>query len=473
MNQLKSNRLESLLGSLYQRINYERQSKVASDHFKLQNMRSFLERLGDPHLKYPVVHVAGTKGKGSVTTMIGQILKSSGRCTGIYVSPHLETINQRMIIDGQMITDEQLEHVLAEIEPVAQQLDREAEENDRPKLTFFEMMTAAAFCFFRQQKVEAAVLEVGVGGRLDSTNVCQPLVSVITNVSFDHTRILGSTLDKIAREKAGIIKPKVQVISGVEEPLAAKVISEVATDNGATLSELNRDFGIVTDPHSESFGVQGCISGQSFEIDQIQLSLLGRHQQNNAAVAVAAIEALNLQGWNVPNDQIRSGLAEASLPGRTEVISRQPFVIMDIAHNVASVQALVDTLHMVPEWNSSTRRTLIFATSGDKDVPGMLRPLLNTFERVILTQFQNNPRGKPVEKLVAIAHASCRASADDFESSPRLPEIQVCRQPADAWQAAITGIAHDQTICIAGSAFLVAELRPVVLQWVSGSNSLS
>ena len=244
MNKPKSSQIESQLALLYGRINYERQLKVTPKHFKLRNMREFLQRLGNPHLEYPVIHVAGTKGKGSVATMVGQILTSAGHQTGVYTSPHLETIHQRMAIDGAMISDDQLVEVLLDIGPVADQMDREAAADNRRPLTFFEVTTAAAFCFFAKQKTDAVVMEVGLGGRLDSTNVCQPLVSVITNISHDHTKQLGTTLDKIAFEKAGIIKPMVPVICGATDPEAKAVIAKVAADQHSPLFLYEDDFFI-------------------------------------------------------------------------------------------------------------------------------------------------------------------------------------------------------------------------------------
>jgi dihydrofolate synthase/folylpolyglutamate synthase len=220
--------LSKILDKLYGRINYERQVRVSPTGFRLDKMRELLDRLGNPQSAWPAIHVAGTKGKGSVTTMVGSILTTSGFRTGVYTSPHLEKINQRMAVDGQVISDTQLLAVLAEMGPAIEAMDQEAARKNGNELTFFEITTAAAMLFFAQQSVDYAVLEVGLGGRLDSTNVCEPAVCVITNISLDHTRQLGNTIGKIAREKAGIIKPEVPVISGAIQPDAAAAIAEVA-----------------------------------------------------------------------------------------------------------------------------------------------------------------------------------------------------------------------------------------------------
>jgi len=237
--------MDQYLAKLYSRINYERQVRVEPQHFKLNNIRELLRRIDAPHLEYPVVHVAGTKGKGSVATMIAEILTASGRKTGLFTSPHLLRINERIIVGGQSISDLDFEAVLESLAPIIKTMDQISEEirsaatssenktcpvakqhapiTAKP-LTFFEIITAAAMLHFANQNCDAVVLEVGLGGRLDSTNVCEPAATVITNISVDHTRQLGKTIDKIAFEKAGIIKPNVPVISGATAPEAAKVI---------------------------------------------------------------------------------------------------------------------------------------------------------------------------------------------------------------------------------------------------------
>ncbi len=457
MNQFPLNPLDAQLAALFSRINYERQLKVTPRSFKLQNMREFLRRLGDPHLRCPVVHVAGTKGKGSVATMVGQILMTSGRRTGVYVSPHLETINQRMVLDGQTITDDQLLETLQQIEPVAHEMDREANDDDRRKLTFFEVTTAAAFCFFANQRADAVVLEVGLGGRLDSTNVCHPLVSVITNISFDHTKQLGNTLALIAGEKAGIIKRNTPVVSGALAPEAAEVIARVAADNESQLLLLNRDFHVHHSMQGAPFSVTGTIGGQRFELDNLTLGLLGTHQQTNAGLAIAVAKLLNCSNWQISDDQIRSGLAQAQLAGRTEIVSRRPTVMVDIAHNPASVLALVATLAEVPEWKSSRRKILIMAVSREKEAEAMLLPLLKIFDEVIFTKYQNNPRGRAAEELLQMAETICA-----HEKIQTTAKFSIQSTPLEAWNAAVAISGESDFICIAGSAFLVAELRRIV-----------
>ena len=207
MNESTDPKFTRQLSDLYQRVNYERQSNAGPRSFKLQTMHDLMHRLGHPHQSAPVVHVAGTKGKGSVSKMTGEILRHAGLKIGIYSSPHLERINQRIAINDELITDDQLSEVFDQIQPAIEALDEEFATRNERGLTFFEIITAAGFQHFANQKVDAIVLEVGLGGRLDSTNVCQPAVSIITNISLDHVKQLGDTIAKIAAEKAGIIKP--------------------------------------------------------------------------------------------------------------------------------------------------------------------------------------------------------------------------------------------------------------------------
>lgn len=483
MNQPKAETahpIESHLATLYGRINYERQMPATPEHFKLRNMKEILRRLENPHLKYPVIHVAGTKGKGSVCTLMGQVLTQSGRRTGVYTSPHLERINQRIAIDGQPISDDQLVEVLSSLEPVIQQMDVEAATNQTRPLTFFEVMTAAAFFHFAKQQCEAVVLEVGLGGRLDSTNVCQPDLSIITNISIDHTKQLGSTVDKIAFEKAGIIKSTVPVVSGATDPLAASVINDVASQRKSPLIVLGHDFevlesneishpvgrdvGFVCQGEFEVLDENGQASTVDFSKQNLSINLLGRHQRINAAIVVAATQVLVAAGWGISDDAIKTGLAKATLSGRTEMICQRPVIIVDMAHNVASILALVETLNEIPGWSSSQNRTLIFATSRDKDAPGMLRPLLKSFDRVLLTKFQNNPRGRCQQELLQFA---CAIKDELAAQTIKSAELEVFPTPEDAWAYVLnSGLATKQMICVSGSAFLIAEMRGQILQSV-------
>ncbi len=283
--------------------------------------------------------------------------------------------------------------------------------------TYFEIVTAMALCHFARRRVDAAVLEVGLGGRLDSTNVCTPCVSIITSISFDHTKQLGGTLAAIAAEKAGIIKPGVPVISGVVAEEPREVIRRIARQNGCRLVELGVDFDFDYHPprHLERAASPARFDFVKPRPSVAELSqhvprpmvaalhadrLIGRHQAANAAVALATVEELRRAGWTIPEAAIRRGLAEVAWPARVEVVARRPAVVLDAAHNAASIAALVETLD---ESFSVGRRLLVFATTQEKDLRGMLQRLLGRFDHVIFTRYLNNPRGVPPEELQALA----------------------------------------------------------------------
>lgn len=489
--------LPQLLEKLYSRINYERQSpgQTAVDELKLQNMVGLLGRLGNPQLRYPVIHIAGTKGKGSVSVMIGQVLTESGRRTGVYSSPHLETINQRIAINGRPVSDSDLAGTLAEVEQAASLLDADnASLGDYRTVTFFEAITATAFLYFARQQVDAVVLEVGMGGRLDSTNVCQPVLAIITSISFDHTQHLGNTLAKIAAEKGGIIKTGIPVISGVTADEPAQVIAAIANRQEAPLIQLGRDFHFCSGrnrpqpPPPQKLPGDQPASGQDFSFvpeensDQqespnrgpanefsvwfeppqsragffgIRPRLVGPHQHHNGAICVAACEILNDLGWQLSPQAVCRGIETAFLPGRTEKVQTNPAVVLDVAHNPASIEALVETLQLFPEWLQSSRKILVLAISKDKDHRTMLELLLPHFDRVILTQFLNNPRSRDPLSLLELAGRLCQREGWQIE-------LQVAQSPSEAYRQALQQVDNKGFICIAGSVYLIAELRQTV-----------
>jgi len=321
--------------------------------------------------------------------------------------------------------------------------------------TYFEIVTALALARFAHCRVDAAVLEVGMGGRLDSTNVCQPLVSVITSISFDHTQQLGNTLAAIAGEKAGIIKSRVPVVSGVLAPDAREVVAAVAQRHDCRLVQLARDFDCDYQPprQLEIAPALARMSFRNFEqgsegtLADLELSLAGAHQAANAAVAMATLGELARLGWKIRESAIRKGLAEVRWPARVEVISRRPTVVLDAAHNVASIEALA---RVVEESFSPSPRLLVFATTRDKDVRGMLGVLLPAFDEVIFTRYWQNPRGVAPEELAAIAG----------EISPTA--AHVCADSATAWGLAARIARREHLICITGSFFIAAEMRAAI-----------
>jgi dihydrofolate synthase/folylpolyglutamate synthase len=428
----------------YSLIDYERKQPRPGE-LKLDRMRNLLRFLGDPHRDLRIVHIAGSKGKGSTAAMLAAILRRSGYRTGLFTSPHLCRVEERFNIDGQPISSEELSAALRDI--------REAMET-RPLegLTFFEVATAAGFLHFRRRRCDAVVLEVGLGGRFDATNVCRPAVSVITSISFDHTELLGNHLAKIAAEKAGIVKPQRPCVSGATAPEARAVIERICRERRAPLRQLDVDVryryepGHVLSDETQSLRVEVTTAVRRWQ--PLQVNLLGEHQAANAAVAVATVEVLRGEGWHIPDAAVAAGLAGVDWPARMEVVGRHPLVVLDCAHNVASAKAVVDTLAAS---FSARRRLLIFAGSGDKDIPGIFRTLAPHFAGVWLTRYTENPRAVPPERLKEIWHEAGGVPA------------ATAATPAEAWRQARAAAGPDDLICITGSVFLAGELRALIV----------
>lgn len=403
------------------RINYE--SRSANPHdLKLERMCILLQLLGNPHERLRIIHIAGTKGKGSTAAMLASILQHAGYRVGVLTSPHMVHVEERIQIDGVKISRNELTHLLNEVRVHVDRLDQEP----LPGPTFFEINTALAFLHFLRRRVDIAIIEVGLGGRFDSTNVCHPLVSVITSIGHDHIQQLGSTLESIAFQKAGIIKAGVPIVSGVSQLVAQQTIQAVAESVQVPVIQA--------------------------EVNRIrELAMLGPHQQNNAAVASATIEVLRQQGWHIPNNALESGLRSARIPARIEVIRRLPTVILDCGHNVPSIEALIATLQ--EDFPTLQRRWVVLACSVDKQYREMVRCLADYFTDFILTRYLNNPRSLAPEQLV-----------DLLKSMPGQCRYEIQPTPQSAWNAALLNATQDELICITGSMFLAGELMHVVYQ---------
>lgn len=454
--------LDFLLG----RINYERVAVLpyGERQLKLDRMRTLLCRLGNPDAGMRIVHIAGTKGKGSTSALLAAMLHAAGYDVGVYSSPHLERLEERFCVNGVAATADELVALVDRIRPVVEQMDAATAATGDPSQqpTFFELTTALALMHFADRQVDLVVLEVGLGGRLDSTNVCQPAVTVVTSISLDHTRQLGDTTAKIAAEKGGIIKPGVPLVLGPLNDDAHAVLIDMARNHGSRTIEPSRDYRFAYRPPHEVDGhasageldFWAADAAEPFELRSASLRLLGRHQAANAAISLATALELRRQGCLISSAAMSAGLAAATLPGRIEVIGRRPTVVLDVAHNVASIAALVESLQ---ESFAARRRTLVFAASKDKDVPGMLRVLLPHFQRVIATEFQENPRAVPAEQILAWSR----------QELARLPlhensiSLEACPTPVEAWTHARRGLAENDLVCITGSFFIAAELRPL------------
>ncbi len=466
---------ESAVDFLNGRIDYERlhADSLTQRNFKLDRMKYLLNLVGNPQESIPVVHVAGTKGKGSTVAMISEMLLAAGLRVGSFTSPHISSFTERMTVAGSPPTSDQFVALVNKIKPHIDHMDSLP---GAMKPTFFEICTALAWLHFVACDVQMGVFEVGLGGRLDSTNICNPQVCVITNISFDHTALLGNTLASIASEKAGIVKPGCPVVSGVLEEESRQVIVEKCKQSNAPLFQLNEDFTFhVNETANSILSGEGQVSriednradhgtdrsdatiDVEFETKRyagLRVALRGQHQQKNAALAIAAVHLLRKRGWDISDSAIESGLGRVRLPLRFEVVKQQPIAILDAAHNAASIQAVVDTLN---NEYAEPERVLIFAATRGKDVDEMLRILLPQFSRVILTAYENNPRALPLDKLAEIT-----TSILD-ENSSRQPRIDVVEGSENAWQMAKQSVHGNAVICVTGSFFIAAEMRQLLL----------
>lgn len=438
------------LDFLYRRINYEQlpREQYSAAGFKLDRMQALLDRLGNPEREFPAIHIAGTKGKGSTAAIAAAVLESAGYRVGLFTSPHLTRFEERMRVNGVELPSEDVVRLVREVAATADALAAEGPDR-RP--TFFEVTTAMAWLYFRQAGAELVVLEVGLGGRLDATNICCPAATVITSISRDHTPLLGNTLAEIAREKAGIIKPHVPVISGVVDEPAAGVIAQCADSAGAPLYTLGQHIVCTDVARADADSVlphwRARIRTPWREHPPQRIPLVGQHQIANTALALAAVDFVTLHRKRPTDASIADGLRTIRWPLRIELLRKSPLVVADAAHNTASMAALVATLRSL----TPRRRIAVFAVARDKDIADMLQIAGGYFDHLILTQFTNNPRATPVGELAEIARQL------------GIPSFAIEPSPQEAWNTAIASANPQDLICITGSFFLGAELREVIL----------
>lgn len=441
---------------LYGRLNYEwlGMPRVPAE-LKLGRMRRLLRRLGDPHLGLPIVHIAGTKGKGSTAAMMAATLSAAGVRTGLYSSPHLHRLEERFLIDGQPAAPDEVVALVDEVREAVDRVECEDVRCQECRLTFFEITTAMGLLHFARRKVGAVVLEVGMGGRLDSTNVVHPLLSIITSISFDHTRQLGNTLAAIAGEKAGILKRGRPAVSGERAGEAREAIRRVSAQRHCRLRELGADFeyeAIAPDlPVTRPTPFRVSVRTWRTDWGTFSLPLLGPHQAHNAAVALAGFDILAEvePRLAVGPDDVTRGFAALKWPARVEILGHRPLLVIDGAHNGASAEALAETLRACfPDG----RRTLVFGTTRDKDLRGQIQALLPLFDEVIATRYVENPRSLSPETVVSAVLMLGGRTA------------HIAADPAEALELAQSLTPPDGLICVTGSLFLAAEARAVVLK---------
>ena len=404
-------------------------------NFDLRRMAELLQRAGNPHLTSPAIHVAGTKGKGSTAAMIASTLSAAGYRTGLYTSPHLHTFRERITIDGEMITEEEFSALTQRLQPEVDEVNRR---HNYGELTTFEILTALAFAFFRERRVDFQVLEVGLGGRLDATNVVTPQLSVITSISLDHAAVLGDSLAEIAREKAGIIKPGTLVVSAPQPREAQGVIEEVCHQNRAGLIVVGRGVTwrkLTSDLAGQSFEVKGKAGSY-----QLTIPLLGGHQLENASTAVAALEALGIGA-----DDIARGLAQVRWPGRLEILRHEPLFLVDGAHNADSARRLREA---IGEYLTFDRLILIAGASSDKDIAGIVGELAPLSSLIIVTRSRHPRALAPALLLEELERQGAKGEMAESVSSAVERALAIAK-PGDL-------------ICATGSLFVAAEAREYI-----------
>lgn len=419
------------LAYIYSYTNYERKGlpKYTLSNYDLARISTLLDGLSNPHREFRSLLIAGTKGKGSTAAFSESMLRAAGYRTGLYTSPHLHTFRERIQIEGELISEAEVVRLVQLLQPYLEAI---------PGLTAFEVITAMAFFAFAEAQVDLAVLEVGLGGRLDATNVSNPLVAVITSISYDHTQLLGDTLSLIAREKAGIIRPGALVISAPQVPEAMTMIEEVCFGRHAELIVVGED------EYRWQPG-RATLRGQSFELrgERCSIPLLGRHQLANATTAWAAMDGMERRaGVSVPVAARQKGLQTTRWPGRLEILGDAPYVVVDSAHNGDSAGKLRTALQ---DFFPGHRVILVFGASADHPFADSLRELLPAVDQTFLTQ-SRHPRAASPELLVQTAEAlGYRASI-----VPTVPQ---------ALDAALENARPTDLVCLTGSIFTVADAR--------------
>jgi dihydrofolate synthase/folylpolyglutamate synthase len=407
-------------------------------NFDLDRMRLLLKKLGNPQDQFKSVHVAGTKGKGSTCTMTSDMLKACGYKVGLYTSPHLCDIRERIQINGEMISQADFARLIRMVEPLVARI--------KPMPTFFDVMTAIAFKYFAEHKVEIAVVETGLGGRLDSTNVIKPEVTAITSISKDHMQQLGHTLPKIAEEKAGIFKHGIPALTVTQDPAVEDVLRRQAEKVGAPFDVCGKTIEFsyrfessrMLGPHNRI-----CLTTPNSKFEHLAVPLIGEHQAINCGLALSILDKLKARGFAISDTKAMEGLAKTTIPGRMEIISQQPRIIVDAAHNAASLDAMMRAIGQHVPYDSMV---VIFGCCADKDVPGMLERITSGADKVIFTKVD-----------------SVR-TADPEELAARYIELygkmaQVAATLPEAMEIALRAVTKEDLICITGSFYLVGEAK--------------
>jgi dihydrofolate synthase/folylpolyglutamate synthase len=433
---------QQAIAYLLQRTDYEKQTRLRYNvsTFNLGRMERLLSLLGNPHQKVHMVHIGGTKGKGSTATMLARMLEANNYTVGLYTSPHVVHLHERIAVNAEMVTEMEMRDLINRVHAPVEKMSK----TDPP--TFFEIMTALAFMYFVDKAVDIAIIETGLGGRLDSTNVIQPKVVGITSLSIDHQQQLGTTIDQIAEEKAGIFKRGVPTITVQQEPAAMQVLRMQAMSMDAPLSvtgtdidfshrfETSREHG----PHTRI-----CLTTPTSRFEHLRVPLYGKHQAINCGLALAMLDKLKSFGYVIDNQKAADGLLKVSLTGRMEMIWHDPRILIDGAHNAASIQALMHAIGQNIPYDSMV---VIFGCNSDKDVRGMLEMLQYGADKVIFTR-SNSVKAMSPEDLAEMYTEICG----------KMCQTAVSLGPA--LQLAKSAVSREDLICITGSFYLVGQAK--------------
>jgi dihydrofolate synthase/folylpolyglutamate synthase len=417
-------------------IEYLYNLKIYGMSLGLERIQHLLKELKSPHKDLKAVHVAGTNGKGSVCAMLSSILSAADYKVGLFTSPHLISFEERIMVNQRKISRDKLCHLVERIKPISESMV-ESGKFDHP--TFFETACAIAFCHFHDEDVDIAVLEVGLGGRLDATNIVTPLTSIITTIALDHTHVLGTTLEKVAREKAGIIKEQVPVVTGIEDDAILNIIRKTCNEKNCELYSL-KDYGSYTKKGSN-------LEGQIFDIDlrdhgyeNLKIPLLGEHQLKNALVATLTVDVLKEKGIKISNPSLRKGFETTLWPARLEIVQKNPFIVLDCAHNPAGMRALNSALKGVFK---DHRFTFVIGIMRDKDIPKIIEEIIPLAHNIIITKPKFERASEP-QKI-------------EEEVKKHLSNVIIIEDVKEAIKHAKKNAKKEDVVCITGSIFNVGE----------------
>jgi len=427
---------------LLNRTDYEKETppRYNASTFNLDRMQQLLTFLGNPQNKIRTVHIAGTKGKGSTATMLARMLQANGYKVGLYTSPHVTHLHERIAVNSVIISEEEMLNLINRIHASVEKIAK----TDQP--SFFEVITALAFMHFADVKADIAIIETGLGGRLDSTNVITPELVGITSLSIDHQKQLGNTVESIAKEKAGIFKSGVPVITVQQPPEALNILKNQALAAKAPLSITGKDIDFsyrfeMSREHGPHMRI--CLSTKTSKFEHLRVPLHGRHQAINCGLALAMLDRLKSNGYNIDNEKVANGLNEVFLPGRMEMVCHDPRIMVDGAHNAASIEALMQAIGQNIPYDSMI---VIFGCNNDKDILGMMQQLQYGADKVIFTRSSSAKAASP------------QVLADVYtEICGKMCQTASCL--GEAIQLAQNAIGREDLICITGSFYLVGQAR--------------